>query len=79
MIWLEFAGWMLAAAAVGFWGAWRLRGEALARERRELKYLKSLWARMGEESLADNAGSSPPPPAAADEHRAPGVVRVVNR
>ncbi len=78
MIWLEFTCWMLAAAAVGFWSAWRLRGEALARQTRELKYLKSLWARMGEGAAAERAGSVASLPLSNAQHRAPTVARAVN-
>lgn len=38
---------VLTAAAIGFWVAWVIRGEALVRARADADYLKDLWGRAG--------------------------------
>lgn len=35
------------AAAIGFWVAWMVRGDAIERARADAEYLKDLWARTG--------------------------------
>ena len=38
---------VLVAAAIGFWVAWMVRGDALEQARADADYLKDLWARTG--------------------------------
>ena len=51
---------VFASAAIGFWVAWMVRGEALGRARADADYLMDLWARTGgtqARTFALNAGA----------------------
>lgn len=57
-LWIELTIALVAAAAIGFWTGWRIRGADVARADAETKHLRDLWMQMAE---AEGDGSTPAP------------------